>query len=75
MSADEAIQTIASLYPPDSQYGDTAAKGRELLKQAKDNTHYSDDWRDLPKPVLVEFARLCEAEENRQYREHMKRSF
>lgn len=56
MELEEAIQHIQSLYPPDSQYGDTSSTGKSLLEEAKGNVGFS--WRDYPEDVLIEFAKL-----------------
>jgi hypothetical protein len=63
MTRDQAIQEIEGLFPADSQYPRSREKGIELLKQAKQNT---DNWRNLPNDVLLEYARLCREEERRQ---------
>ena len=65
MNRQEAIETIDALFPVDAPYEDTAAKGRELLEQAKVNTA---SWRNEPDNILFEYARLCEAEESQQAR-------
>ena len=61
MDRERAIRHIESLYPPDSEYPDTAAIGRELLEEAKLN---AGSWRNEPTEVLVEFARLAIARES-----------
>lgn len=65
---EKAIRNINGLFPPDCEYTDTAAIGEQLLAQAKRETGYADDWRDLPDNVLARFEQLCIAEENRQAR-------
>lgn len=59
----EVIQTIESLYPPDSQWESTAAVAywlversipMELWTQAR-----SDDWRNLSFDVLIDYANEC----------------
>jgi len=65
MNREQAITIINDLFPVDAPYEDTAAKGRELLAQAKIHvTHAS--WKNEPNEVLFEYARLCIAEDNRQ---------
>jgi hypothetical protein len=59
-----AIATIEDLYPPDSEYPDTAEIGRQLLAEAKDTM---SSWRNEPLDVLQEFARLCQREDQRQH--------
>ncbi len=56
-----AIQTIEGLFPTDSPYPDTNQVGELLLTQAKRGT-----WRNEPTDVLLRYAELCQAEENRQ---------
>jgi hypothetical protein len=67
MAIKHSIQVISDLFPADSKYNDTREVGESLLKQAKENTGYVDDWRSLPKKVLDEYARLCLEEHDRQY--------
>ncbi|MDD5061763.1 MAG: hypothetical protein PHN44_05730 [Candidatus Marinimicrobia bacterium] len=69
MNKQKAIEIIEQLFPADSQYEDTAAIGKRLLDQAKEEI---DGWRNLPEPVLVRYAELCEAEENKQVRKFQK---
>jgi len=54
----EAITIIDELYPIDYENPDTVAIGKELLFKAIMNT--GADWRTLPQPVLIEYARLCQ---------------
>ena len=65
MNRQEAIETIDALFPVDAPYEKTAAKGKELLEQARINMA---SWRNEPDVVLFEYARLCIAEDNRQAR-------
>lgn len=65
---EKAIQNIDGLFPPDCQYSDTSATGIRLLEQAKRETGFADNWRDLPDYVIARFEQLCIAEENRQAR-------
>jgi hypothetical protein len=48
---DEAIETISALWPPDSEYSDTAHEGRQYLFDA-----LASCWRCLPLPVLEHMA-------------------
>ena len=58
------IDTIGELYPSDSQYSGTAAKGKELMLEAMEETFF--DWRqDLPLNTLRKYAELCQAEDNK----------
>ena len=61
MSSEAAIEIIDELFPIDYDNPDTVAIGRELLLLAITNSGM--DWRDLPAPVLVEYARLSKDEE------------
>lgn len=51
------IQIIETLYPPDSDFPDTALIGNKLLMRAMRNTDFH--WQDLPFEVLQELSRLC----------------
>ena len=62
MKREEAIRHIEALYPVDSQYTGTAKIGRNLLREAEENVA---GWRSLPDEVLIEYARLCRAWEER----------
>lgn len=63
---EEAILYIEGLFPPDCEYPDTSAIGERLLEQAKRETGFTDNWRNLPDNVIARFAQLCIAEEKRQ---------
>ena len=63
MNRRDAIRIIGGLFPPDAPYEDTAAKGKELLEQAKVKA-----WKNESDAVLFEFATLCMAEDDRQSR-------
>lgn len=52
----DAIATISWLYPPDSQFEETAKVGRELLNEARLDP---SKWRDEDTEVLVRFSQLC----------------
>jgi hypothetical protein len=54
------IAQIEPLYPPDCEYPDTCAIGRQLLVQAQEE---AKNWRDEPLPILRRFAQLCIEEE------------
>ena len=60
MTRDQAIRTIESLYPADSEYPDTAEVGERLLAQAKREV---EGWRTEPDAVLVRYAELCKRAE------------
>lgn len=47
-----AVDTISGLYPPDSEYGDTRALGREDVIEA-----LCFEWRSLPLAVLDHMAK------------------
>ena len=65
MTREDAIQTIESLFPADSQYSKTKTIGEQLLKQAKSEII---GWRTEPEAVLIRYAELCEREETIQDR-------
>jgi len=65
MDRSEAISTIEALYPADSQYEDSREIGKRLLEQAEMEIN---GWRSKPTEVLIRYAELCMAEENRQTR-------
>jgi hypothetical protein len=50
---DSAIEIISALYPPDSDYTDTRALGREDVISA-----LCECWRALPVDVLEHMARV-----------------
>ncbi len=54
-----AIATINDLWPPDSEYADTQAHGREDLLLA-----LCAQWRCLPVPVLEHMAELQHIRDN-----------
>ncbi|KPK74213.1 MAG: hypothetical protein AMJ84_00025 [Acidithiobacillales bacterium SM23_46] len=56
----DAIETISCLWPPDSEYSETAAEGRQYLLDA-----LAVEWRSLPVPVLEYMARRQAAREAR----------
>ena len=56
MTREEAIQDIKMLYPPDSDYPDTAKIGQELLEQAKRDCA---SWENEPEAVLFRLRELC----------------
>lgn len=55
------IDTVAILYPADSQFPDTAEAGRRLLLEAMDIAGFN--WRSLPEKVLRHYALLCQIED------------
>lgn len=55
MNRNEAISTIKSLYPPDSDFPETQRIGRELLRKAKDEV---EGWEKESDDVLIRFAQL-----------------
>jgi len=63
MNREEAIAEIEGLFPTDSQYEETTKVGERLLAQAKREV---EGWRNETTPVLLRYAALCIAEENRQ---------
>ena len=63
MNRDYAIEVINSLYPPDSEFPDTAAIGQELLEQARNEVN---GWQTEPTEVLIRLAELCIQKENEE---------
>ncbi len=61
--ATEAISTISGLYPPDSEYEDTAELGKKDMIEA-----LAAEWRKLPVPVLEYMAKLQIARDYRSSR-------
>lgn len=59
MNRNTTIRDIESLYPPDSEYADTAEVGRRLLVQAI----LEKDRRDLPDDFLLSFLEYCKTED------------
>lgn len=66
MTREESVSQIQGLFPADSQYSDTKERVQSLLAQAKRNVGFNDSWYNLPDHVLIEYAKLCIQEENRQ---------
>ena len=54
------VDTIACLYPPDSEYEDTARIGREIIMERVIAHH----WRELPVRLLEEIANAMVAYEH-----------
>lgn len=59
------IQNIEGLFPPDSDFIETAKVGQRLLDQAERDVA---TWKTKPIEVLRRFSLLCEHEDNRQAR-------
>ena len=68
MDRQQAIDQIEGLFPADSPYNPEF--GQKLLDQAKREVN---GWRNEPTEVLIRYAALCIAEENRQTRELLSR--
>lgn len=62
MTRNEAINTINSLYPADSEYIKTAEIGQMLLLQAKNEIN---GWKNESDEVLIRYAELCISYEER----------
>ncbi len=58
-AAIEAIGEIGFLYPPDSEYPETAEIGKQDMIDA-----LAAEWRTLPTPVLQYMARLQRARDH-----------
>lgn len=65
MTAQDAIHHIQALYPPDSQYEQTRAIGRDLMDNTVGNKVGYDNWRNLSDDDLIALAKanLSEAGE------------
>jgi len=72
MDREQAMQQIEGLFPTNSQYEETTKIGERLLAQAKREV---EGWRSESTPVLIRYAELCMAEENRQDRERDRHYF
>ena len=57
MTAQDAIQHIKALYPPDSEYDDTREIGRDLMDNTVGNKVGYNRWRDLPDSDLILLAK------------------
>lgn len=66
----EAISVIECLYPPDAEYQGTREVSRATLLEALQGF----DWRQLPEPLLIQWAErqaaFERAEERRVERKH-----
>lgn len=62
MTKEDAIMHIKALYPPDSQFPETAAMGKEIIEQAKDRCNH---WTNLPEDVLILAASMMIDRESR----------
>jgi len=70
MEREQAIEQIEGLFPTDSQYAETNEVGKRLLAQAKEEV---EGWRTESTAVLIRYAELCIAEEDRQARKYDRR--
>jgi len=70
MDREQTIKEIEGLFPADSEYPEGAEVGQRLLEQAKREVC---GWRTESTEVLIRYAQLCIAEENRQARKYDKR--
>lgn len=66
MDREQAIEQIEGLFTVHREYEDTNKIGERLLTQAKREV---EGWRNESTPVLIRYAELCIAEENRQARD------
>lgn len=55
MTKEDAIKHIRALYPPDSQFPETAEEGQRIIEEAKCRCNL---WENLPEDVLVTAARM-----------------
>lgn len=65
MDREEAIIQIEALYPPDSEYPETAEVGKGIMEKAKSDVH---GWRCEPTEVLIRAAQLCMYEDRKPAR-------
>ena len=65
LTREKAIQEIEQLYPPDSDFSDTAAVGQELLAEAK---RRCASWKNEPDAVIFELLNLCRDRERKAHR-------
>jgi hypothetical protein len=56
MTTENAIRYIQDLFPPDSQYNDTAEIGKALLYEVASYSVSRKSWRELPELQLIELA-------------------
>jgi len=70
LTKEQIIQECEGLFPPDSNFPDTAEIGKRFLEQAKSEI---EGWRTEPKEVLFRFLQLCKDEDSRQTRKHLKK--
>lgn len=54
--AEEALNHIEMLYPPDSQYESTREIGRDLMDNTVGNSVGYDNWRELSGNQLIDLA-------------------
>ena len=64
MTKEKAIKEIEQLYPPDSDFPDTAAIGQELLAEAK---RRFATWKNEPDDVIFELLNLCRDRERKEH--------
>lgn len=57
MTAQDAIKHIEALYPPDSQYEEVKAIGRDLMDNMVGNKVGYNNWRNLPDADLIALAK------------------
>lgn len=70
MTTQEAIQHIEALYPPDSQFGDTRAIGRELMQNYVGNSVGYSNWREMPYSDLIQLAKANLEQAGEQWDEY-----
>jgi hypothetical protein len=61
MNRKQAIDTISSLYPTDSEFSSVNDIGMELMFESMNEAGFN--WRELPLNVLVIYAEKCEIKE------------
>lgn len=56
LNEQEAINHIESLYPPDSEFGDTAKIWRDIIDNTIGNKVGYENWRNLSESDLITLA-------------------
>lgn len=60
----QAIDTISSLYPSDSEFSSVNDIGKEFMLESMEEVGFN--WRELPQAVLVRWAEKCEIRERNE---------
>lgn len=71
MDRNSMITGIKSLFPPDSEYLETAVIGRRLMAEAVEEI----GWEKLPEEMIKAFHDKCVNEEMRQTNQFLNRRY